>query len=448
MLETIQSQSSVAVRNSVASATVSTLTSFSPAAVSWVRRVPGSDSWNSSGAGSQRFDREAVGDLRQVVARLTRLGDVAHRQEHLDVRRQQLAALEPVRRRVHQTAQIRLRCVQPSLGDAQEAEPGLGLTAHPAGFAIRLLGRRELPSQAVHLRLLVERAAGRTLPGPTREAVARTAHLGERAPPHTRELHDLCAMHDARAGEGDQLRLGGAPLREHRGPLARAGEGVHLEAGVDDAAIDHSREHGRHVTAAGGEHGFVQQGQTDLDRSLRQERPALKVARAGGETGIAAPFPDARGARGRDMRRFTITGAKLLLRGGKEEVAALDAIARLGFDEALRPPEPARRAAGLSAKQQEEPHPERALGRAKPLVRLQVNPVRALQRSQRAGLFVDEVRGRRQQLQVARRECPRPVGSTQQIVGVSPGTPPIGVAGTLELVSHGMHTARRRSASP
>ena len=187
---------------------------------------------------------------------------VADGQHDLHVRRQQLGALEPARRRVEGTRDRGGGGVGASLGQPQQGQTRLGLPTPLARAAERLLRLGELPQQPMDLALPVERRRRRVLVRAAREAFGRAANLGERVLPRPASLHELGAVHQALAGEVDHVRLLVAPASQRRGPLRGPPQLVQLAAGVDHPAV-HQAGHQRRGQLPGhhGDHRLVQQGE-------------------------------------------------------------------------------------------------------------------------------------------------------------------------------------------
>ena len=132
---------------------------------------------------SQHVRVERRRDLLQLAAGAARFVDVADGQHDLDVRGQQLRALQRVGGRAHDAADRRGRRVGASLGQPQQGESRLRFPSQAARGAIRLLGGRKLPAQAVQLRLLVERRGRRRPVEPLGETLAGAACLRHRVRP-------------------------------------------------------------------------------------------------------------------------------------------------------------------------------------------------------------------------------------------------------------------------
>ena len=169
---------------------------------------------------------------------------------------------------------------------ATAKRPGERLAAEPAGAAIVGLGRRECAAQPVHFRPLVEGGRGRLRIDAGAEAFAGPPGFLDRVAPGAAELHDLGAVDEAGAGEGDDLGLGVAPAGERGGPLPGAAEGIDLAAGLNDAAVDEPGHQRRDLAGDEGDHRFVEKREPGLGVAFADQDPTLLVQRAGDEVGV------------------------------------------------------------------------------------------------------------------------------------------------------------------
>ena len=112
------------------------------------------------------------------------------------------------------------------------------------------------------------------------------------------QLHDLGAMHQAVAAERDEIRLRVTPVGQRRRPLLRPTQIEDLLAGLDHAAVDGAGDDLRHLVGRHGDHGFVEQGHSLDVPSLRDQGPALKVARKRHQIDVTEPIADLGGLTG------------------------------------------------------------------------------------------------------------------------------------------------------
>ena len=110
-----------------------------------------------------------------------------------------------------------------------------------ARLPIRLLGRAELAAEPSKLGLAVQRQARPTGVLGLDETLPGSLGLFERLFPGAVELQDLCSVHEATAGEGDDVGLALAPAGEGGCPLPGPAELEDLLAGQDHPAIDDPR---------------------------------------------------------------------------------------------------------------------------------------------------------------------------------------------------------------
>lgn len=157
-------------------------------------------------------------------------------------------------------------------------------------------------------------------------------------------------MHAARAGESDHLRLPRTPLLQRGGPLAGTVQRVHLLAGIDDAAIEETRDERRQFAGRHRDHDFIEQREALLDLPLTDQRSTLQMSGAGDQVRLRELVADLRRVGGSYVRSPTITGRQLLLCDRQQEVAVLDAVASRFLEQPMRTREPACRAARLALK--------------------------------------------------------------------------------------------------
>ncbi len=155
------------------------------------------------------------------------------------------------------------------------------------------------------------------------------------------EGHDLGAVDQALAPEGDQLRLGGAPAGQRRRPLLGPAQVVDLLAGFDHGAVDDPGHHRRHLVGLDGDHGLVQQGHARHRLPLQQPRPAqaeatqrhqVRVAEAAADPGhLVEVGPGGRG----------VALDQGLERPREQQVALLDAVELAVVEQPAGPGHPA-----------------------------------------------------------------------------------------------------------
>ena len=254
----------------------------------------------------------------------------------------------------------------------------MGLQAQLARASIRLLGRRELPSQTMDLCLLVERRGG-SPPVDALRTRAGAPRFLDRLRPGALQLHDLCAMHLADAGEGDHIGLALAPPGQGGRPLAGAVERIYLLTGLDHAAVHQARHEGRQLSGGDRDHGLVQEREPGFDLPLPQSNPALLVAGTGDEVRVAAALADCGGVGCGGVRGLEVTRFETLLDDRQQQIAPLGALARVALQQPLSTGKPAGRAARLAAHEQAKAEPERAADGASALAGVRYERCRHVQ---------------------------------------------------------------------
>ena len=111
---------------------------------------------------------------------------------------------------------------------------------------------------------------------------------------------------------------------------------------------------------------------------------------------------------------------EMLLREGQEQIPRFRRLSSLLVEQSLTPREPSGGGTGLAAHEEVEPDPERAAGGARPVARVPVRPVSALERAVELRLASDQVRRGRQPLEVRRAQGALAIGQGQELVGVLP----------------------------
>jgi hypothetical protein len=151
-------------------------------------------------------------------------------------------------------------------------------------------------------------------------------------------------------------------------------------------------------------------------------RECLRVAEALGDR---EPLPRHRRRALELTRRLELEDLR------QQQVAALGAVGRLLLEEALRPAEPAAPWPELAAENEAHPNPERIAhgGGHVPLV--QPGVVGALEHGHVLVVAAEQVRGAREQLEVARRERGRAIRRRETFVRLPPGPLAIGLAPSL-----------------
>src|SRR5918996_1191670 len=389
----------------------------------------------STGVRDERGEHRALvapGDLLELVAAGARLLFLAGGQHDLHVGGQEVRA--PQRLCLLAQCAPNRGCGRgaPALGESEERHARLRLPAEPARLSVRVLRLLELASQTMDLSLAVEGLGGRGPVETLREAFPGAACLLERVPPVPVELHDLRPVHEAAAGEGDEIRLLLAPAGQDRGPLLRPADLVRLLAGEDHAAVDDARRDRRHLPARDGHHGLVQESNALLDAAGPHQHGALRLKRERGPLRVAEPLGQGCRLACDGGRRREVAARFVLEDERNEQVAALDGVVLA--DELVGAPEPAAGRTPLPAQRVIDAHPERAPERGGVVARLQRGMMSALQEAQVLVVPAEHVGGRREELEVLGPERSRLVGVRERLVGVLPGAPLVRGAAPLQVV--------------
>src|SRR5262249_53537840 len=150
----------------------------------------------------------------------------------------------------------------------------------------------EITLETMNFGGLVERCGDRARVAARDLAGGGTPGLLDRFLPGAVQLHDLGAMNQAIAAEGDELRLRLAPCGECISPFAGAVEGVDALARTDDAAIDKSGEDGRDLAGSGRQHRLVEKGEPAGHVAQPDQGKALDIAREDREVLFAEAVTD------------------------------------------------------------------------------------------------------------------------------------------------------------
>ncbi|MGH2825324.1 MAG: hypothetical protein ACRDLY_20360 [Thermoleophilaceae bacterium] len=148
-------------------------------------------------------------------------------------------------------------------------------------------------------------------------------------------------------------------------------------------------------------------------------------------------------------RGLEVAGRLVLRHGRQQQVAALDAVASLTFDQPPGTAEPPGCAAHLPLEGEVDADPERATRRSQALAPIQVQLVGTLQAAHVLVVAAEHVGRRGQQLEILGFQRRRPIRARQQLVGVDPRPPRIGLTAAFEFVDsrpsrHAQHDRGRQ----
>ena len=133
-------------------------------------------------------------------------------------------------------------------------------------------------------------------------------------------------MHEAAAGEGDEVGLALAPARKGGGPLLRAADLIRVLAGEDHAAVDDAGDDRRELAGGDRHHRLVEQPQALLDAPAPDQDVALLVGGEREQVRVAEALADRRGLGGGRGGRLEVAARLLLEDDRQQQVAALDAV--------------------------------------------------------------------------------------------------------------------------
>src|SRR5215213_3083752 len=264
-------------------------------------------------------------DLSELAAGAASLLDIAYGQHDLDVGGKETDALRRLGGLAHSAADRSARGRDVRLGQAQQSPTRLGLPPAAARVLVGFFGSGELPPQTVDLTLPIAGIGNRrpihrlsgTLAGPPR--------LLDRVQPRTVKLHDLGAMHHARACECHHVWLLLAPSREGDCPLLCTAQLVRILAAHDHAAIHQTTDDRRQLPLGDRYHGLIQHPEPLHDPSLFDQEDALRLYGQGEQISIAKTLTDL-GGFGRDSGSGLVVAGSLLLKHERQlQVALLDA---------------------------------------------------------------------------------------------------------------------------
>ena len=280
------------------------------------------------------------------------------------------------------------------------------------------------------------------------ETLACALRLFECIPPIPVKVHQLSAMHEAAAGERDEVGLLPAPACQDGRPLLRATQLVDLLARQDHAAVDDSRHDRRELSRRRRHHRLVEQREPLSDATALEEDAALHMHRKGKEIRVAETLAEFRCCACSRGRALEVAGDLVLEGDGHQHVALLRAFTVLAFDQPLCASEPTGGRAHLPTKRKLHSDPERTSRGAQrdPVVRVALKC--AAQDPDAVVFATEHVGRRREQLQILCAERYGPIGFGQRCVSVLPRRARIRGVAPFQ-VSSGVHpfdrTLRRAS---
>jgi hypothetical protein len=186
---------------------------------------------------------------------------------------------------------------------------------------------------------------------------------------------------------------------------------IHFLTAHDHAAIDHTGDDGRQFPRGDRHHGFIKQPEALLDPPLLDQRVPLLVHGEREQVLITEALADLGSIGCRSVSGLPVTAGLMPQHDRHQQIAPLDAVASLAFDQPLGTAEPACRPAHLASECKVHAHPERAAHSAHRFTTVQVHVIGTLQAAQ-ALVVAAEHEGRCCELfEVLRSERRRPTGA-------------------------------------
>ena len=133
----------------------------------------------------------------------------------------------------------------------------MGLGSAAARLPVHLFGELKLPTQAIELGALVERAPGE-IPVSVGVQLERSLRLRHRVGPFALQLQDLGAVDEALTAIRDKVRLRGAPLVQRLCPFFAAPQIEDALTGQDHCTVDDACGHRRYLLVGDDDHCLVE----------------------------------------------------------------------------------------------------------------------------------------------------------------------------------------------
>jgi hypothetical protein len=296
-----------------------------------------------------------------------------------------------------------------ALCEPEQRKAGQRLAAVLTARGVRGFGFGVFAAQAMDLGLLIQRIRREARVIGERHALARRARGRDRLGPLAAELHQLGAVHEARAGEALQLRLRIAPRGQRGRPLARAVERVDAGQRRDHVAVDQAGHGRRQLVRRRLQHDVVEHRQARLQVRAPQEHARMQGARERDQVALTKLLADRERLLGQGLGRIELAGHDLHDRRGQEHVAALHAVA-LAVEDALDTGEPGLGTGSLAARHQPESEPEARARSSQLLPLLHTQVVSPLEGPELQLGIVDEACGMRESLEVVDSERRERIG--------------------------------------
>jgi len=166
-------------------------------------------------------------------------------------------------------------------------------------------------------------------------ALGGPPRLLNRLRPGAVQLHDLGAMHQAAAGEGDQVGLALAPAGKSDSPLLGAAKLVGVLAGQDHAAVDDPGGDRGELASGDRDHRLVQQRQALLEAPKSDQDVALLLCGEGEQIRVLEALADRRRLGCGYGGGFQVAASFLLEDERQQQIAALDSVTALAVEQPL-----------------------------------------------------------------------------------------------------------------
>ena len=286
----------------------------------------------------RRADRAC--DLRQFCGGGARVLEIGRGKQDIDGSGKHSGAGRANARVEQNTADRRGRGVDLTLGDTKQRQAWLRLSSALVRARVRRFSVRELAPQSMDLTDAVERRTSRR---PGRQHITRILRVPCGIIPFPAQLHDFGAIQQALTAVAHQVGLSGTPFAERHGPLVRATQIEGLLTGLEDDAIDVTRENRRHVACNHRDHRFVEQRNTLRDVVQSNQRAPASGARERRQITIAKPAGDLGCLRECGVACRGIALHDALDGGRNQQIPANDAVEVRVVENAFSSREPSRR---------------------------------------------------------------------------------------------------------
>ena len=149
-------------------------------------------------------------------------------------------------------------------------------------------------------------------------------------------------MGQTATGEGNEVGLALAPVRERGRPLLCTANLVGVLAGEDHAAVGDPADDRRELAGGDRDHRFVQQPQTLLEASEADQDVAALVGSKREQIRVAVPPADRRSLAGGRGSRLEVAARLLFEDRRKQKIAAFDTVSSALLEQAVGSSRPSR----------------------------------------------------------------------------------------------------------